>query len=137
MAARWRTAGCKQSCPTRRRVALIPRYLTDASAAARITEAQFADRLVPLIEAVLVATTAQLDAERSTPRNTAEDEQLWADGRLAYEYLPTNDEHWQTALDAQRALARQGRHRPVEAPSEYWSVNPLDHLGPGDQHVPT
>ena len=32
---------------------------------------------------------------------------------LAYEYLPTNDEHWQTALDAQRQLASTGRHRAV------------------------
>jgi predicted nucleic acid-binding protein len=32
---------------------------------------------------------------------------------LAYEYLPTNDEHWQAALDAQRRLASVGRHRAV------------------------
>lgn len=31
----------------------------------------------------------------------------------AYEYLPTDDEHWQRALDAQRELARAGRHRAV------------------------
>jgi predicted nucleic acid-binding protein len=40
-------------------------------------------------------------------------EQLWADRRVAYEYLPTNDEHWQIALGAQRALATMGRHRTV------------------------
>jgi predicted nucleic acid-binding protein len=27
--------------------------------------------------------------------------------------LPTDDEHWQRALDAQRELARTGRHRTV------------------------
>jgi predicted nucleic acid-binding protein len=36
-----------------------------------------------------------------------------SDRRLAYEYLPTNDEHWQAALSAQRELARAGRHRAV------------------------
>jgi len=95
-------------------VALIARYLIDTSAAARMADAQIADRLAPLIEAGLVATTAQLDAEALySARNAAEYEQLWSDRRLAYEYLPTNDEHWQTALDAQRALAQQGRHRAV------------------------
>ena len=39
--------------------------------------------------------------------------QLWSDRRLAYEYLPTNDEHWQAALGAQRQLASTGRHRAV------------------------
>ena len=32
---------------------------------------------------------------------------------MAYEYLPTDDEHWHRAFDAQRALARTGRHRAV------------------------
>jgi predicted nucleic acid-binding protein len=39
--------------------------------------------------------------------------EVWNDRRLAYEYLPTNGEHWQTALDTQRDLARTGRHRAV------------------------
>ncbi len=73
-----------------------------------------AERLSPLIEAGLVATTAQLDAEALySARSPSEYEQLRADRRLAYEYLPTDDEHWQAALDAQRELARQGRHRAV------------------------
>ncbi len=73
-----------------------------------------AHRLAPLIEAGLVATTAQLDAEALySARNPVEYEQVWADRRLAYEYLPTEDEHWQTALGAQRTLARDGRHRAV------------------------
>ena len=95
-------------------MALIARYLIDTSAAARMADAQIADRLAPLIEAGLVATTAQLDAEALySARNAAEYEQLWSDRRLAYEYLPTNDEHWQAALDAQRALAQRGQHRAV------------------------
>lgn len=64
-------------------------------------------RIAPLIEAGVVATTASLDAEALySARGPAEYEQLWADRRSAYEYLPTDDEHWQTALGTQRALAR-------------------------------
>ena len=74
-------------------------------------------RLARLIEAGLVATTAGLDAEALySARNPVEYEQLWVDRRVAYEYLPTEDEHWQAALQAQRELARQGRHRAVGMP---------------------
>jgi hypothetical protein len=62
---------------------------------------EVAARLGPLIEAGFVATTAQLDAEALySARNTADYQQIWSDRRLAYEYLPTNDEHWQAALAA-------------------------------------
>src|ERR1700724_2394172 len=61
-----------------------------------------------------VATTAARDAEALySARGADEYEELWNDRRLAYEYLPTNDEHWQAALNAQRELARAGRHRAV------------------------
>ena len=38
---------------------------------------------------------------------------MWEDRRAAYEYVATNDEHWQSALNAQRQLARLGQHRAV------------------------
>jgi predicted nucleic acid-binding protein len=95
-------------------VALIARYLIDTSASARMRHPEVSRRLRPLIEGGVVATTASLDAEAFySARGTAEYEQLWADRRIAYEYLPTNDEHWHTALSAQRALARTGQHRTV------------------------
>lgn len=95
-------------------MAIVARHLIDTSAAARMTHPEVAARLAPLIEAGFVATTAQLDAEALySARNAAEYERLWSDRRLAYEYLPTNDEHWQTALDAQRRLASTGRHRAI------------------------
>ena len=79
-----------------------------------MTHPEVAARLAPLIEAGLVATTAQLDAEALySACSPADYQQLWSDRRLAYEYLPTNDEHWQTALGAQRQLASTGRHRAV------------------------
>src|SRR5258705_11778505 len=95
-------------------VALIARYLIDTSAAARMRQPEVSRRLRPLIEGGVVATTASLDAEALySARGPAEYEQLWADRRAAYEYVPTNDEHWQTSLGVQRALARTGQHRAV------------------------
>lgn len=78
---------------------------------------EVAARLAPLIEAGLVATTAALDAEAlCSARNPVEYEQLWADRRMAYDYLPTEGEHWQAALQAQRQLARRGQHLAVGMP---------------------
>jgi predicted nucleic acid-binding protein len=87
-----------------------------------------AARLAPLIEAGLVATTASLDAEALySPRNPVEYEQLWADHRVAYKYLPTEGEHLQAALKAQRELARQGRHRAVGIPDLLTAVLAAEH----------
>ena len=109
-------------------MALISRYLLDTSAAARMWHPEVAARLAPLIEAGLVATTAALDAEALySARNPVEYEQLWADRRVAYEYLPTEDEHWQAALKAQRELARQGRHRAVGIPDLLTAVLAAEH----------
>jgi predicted nucleic acid-binding protein len=95
-------------------VALTARYLIDTSAAARMRYPDVAARLGPLIKAGVVATTAVLDAESLySARDPAEYEQVWSDRRVTYEYLPTDDEHWQGALAAQRALASSGRHRSV------------------------
>jgi predicted nucleic acid-binding protein len=89
---------------------------------------EVAARLAPLIEAGLVATTASLDAEALyRARNPVDYEQLWADRRMAYEYLPTEDEHWQAALKAQRELARQGRHRAVGMPDLLTAVLAAGH----------
>ena len=95
-------------------MALIARYLIDTSAAARMRHPEVSRRLRPLIEGGVVATTASLDAEALySARGPVQYEQLWADRRAAYEYVPTDDEHWQTALAAQRALAAVSQHRAV------------------------
>ena len=95
-------------------MAVIARFLIDTSAAARMRVVAVADRLEPLITGGLVATCATLDAEALySARSPAEYEQVRADRREAYEYLPTDDVHWQRAFDAQRTLARSGRHRAV------------------------
>ena len=95
-------------------MALIAQFLIDTSAAARMRLAAVADRLEPLITGGLVATCATLDAEALySARSPAEYEQVRADRREAYEDLPTHEIHWQRAFDAQRGLARTGRHRAV------------------------
>ena len=92
----------------------IARYLIDTSASARMRDSVAAGRLAPLIEAWVVATCATLEAEAllCAPR-PAEGKQIRADRRRAYEFLATEVHHWQTAFDAQRTLARTGRHRAV------------------------
>src|SRR3954468_1089214 len=93
---------------------MIAGFLIDTSAAARMRVGAVADRLEPLITGGLVATCAGLDAEAlCSARSPQGYEQVRADRREAYEYLPTNDGHWQRAFDAQRLLARTGRHRAV------------------------
>jgi predicted nucleic acid-binding protein len=95
-------------------VAVIARFLIDTSAAARMRLAAVAQRLEPLVTGGLVATCATLDAEALySARSPGEYEQVRADRREAYEYLPTDEIHWQRAFDAQRGLARTGRHRAV------------------------
>jgi predicted nucleic acid-binding protein len=95
-------------------VAVIARFLIDTSAAARMRLPAVVDRLEPLITGGLVATFATLDAEALySARSPQEYEQVRADRREAYEYLPTDDDHWQRAFEAQRRLARTGRHRAV------------------------
>ena len=95
-------------------MALIAKFLIDTSAAARFAHPLVRTRLAPLIEGGVVATCATLDAEALySARNPDEYLQLTRDRRAAYEYLPTDDEHWQAAFAAQRELARSGRHRAV------------------------
>jgi predicted nucleic acid-binding protein len=95
-------------------VALIAQFLIDTSAAARMPHPVVRARLEPLIIGGVVATCATLDAEALySARSPDEYERLWADRREAYEYVPTDDEHWQRAFAAQRELAGTGRHRAV------------------------
>jgi predicted nucleic acid-binding protein len=95
-------------------MALTAQYLIDTSAAARMHILAVAAELTPLIEGGVVASCATLDAEALySARSPSEYEELRSDRQQAYEYLPTNDDHWKSAFDAQRELARTGRHRAV------------------------
>lgn len=95
-------------------MALIARFLIDTSAAARMSNPLVRARLEPLIIGGVVGTCATLDAEALySARSPTEYENVRADRRTAYEYLPTEDHHWQAAFAAQREFARSGRHRAV------------------------
>jgi predicted nucleic acid-binding protein len=109
-------------------VASIARFLIDTSAAARAAQPSVGSRLAPLIEGGVVATCATLDAEALfSTRSPDEYEQVRADRRIAYEYLPTDDEHWHRAFDVQRSLARSGRHRAVGVPDLLTAVLAAEH----------
>ena len=109
---------------------MIARFLIDTSAAARMRLAAVAGRLEPLITGGLVATCVTLDAEALySARSPAEYEQVRADRRQAYEYLPTGDGHWQRAFDTQRLLAQTGRHRAVGITDLLTAVLAAEHEG--------
>ena len=57
--------------------------------------------------------------------------------RAAYEYLPTNDEHWQTALGAQRTLAQTGQHRAVGMADLLTATLAAQHRLPSSTTTPT
>jgi predicted nucleic acid-binding protein len=93
---------------------MTARFLVDTSASARISQPLVEDWLGPVVESGLAATTAVLDAEALfSARSAKEFARIRVRRRLAYEYLPTDDEDWQLAVDAQSRLAQQGRHRSV------------------------
>jgi predicted nucleic acid-binding protein len=95
-------------------VALTARFLVDTSASARMNRPTVAQLVGPIIDSGLVATTPVLDAEAFySARSSDEFARLRSRRRAAYEYVPTNDAHWQTALEAQFQLAMSGKHRSV------------------------
>ncbi|WP_280348940.1 PIN domain-containing protein [Nocardia neocaledoniensis] len=109
-------------------MAITARYLVDTSALARMRHTEVAGALIPLIDAGYVATCAAIDAEvLYSARNPAEYEQVRADRRELFEYLPTDDEHWQSAFAIQRELARSGRHRAVGIHDLLASVLAIEH----------
>jgi predicted nucleic acid-binding protein len=88
--------------------------LIDTSASARMRSSHVARVLGIIIAAGTAATSAVLDAEALHSAVGADEyERVRENRRNAYEYLPTNDEDWQLALDAHRELALTGRHRSV------------------------
>lgn len=95
-------------------MAITAQFLIDTSASARVSEPSIGELVEPVVESGLAATTAVLDAEALFSARSANDfARIRARRRLVYEYLPTDDEDWQLAIDAQLRLAQQGRHRSV------------------------
>lgn len=92
----------------------VASYLIDTSASARIHLAPVAVVLEQLIEAGRVATCAALDFEDLfSARNPAHYLQTVAIRRDGYEYLTTEEQDWQRALEVQGELATHGRWREI------------------------
>jgi predicted nucleic acid-binding protein len=98
-------------------VAAVARFLADKSALARLHRPTVFAQLGPLIEVGLVATCAMIDFELLwSTRSASEFDELRADRRLGYEWLPTEDTHWRRALEVQRQLWVDGLIRSVPLP---------------------
>ena len=96
-------------------MSLIARFIIDTSAATKMADPEVKRRLRALIDGSVVATTASLDAQALAAAGSRNGyERLLAHHRATREYLPTNDEHWHTALGAQRALAQTSEHGKVD-----------------------
>jgi predicted nucleic acid-binding protein len=88
------------------------RYLVDTSAIVRLTNGEVAQTLTPLVEAGQVATCAVVDLELSAlmavPVELDEVRTLRA---ASFAWLATDDVDLRRALEVQRLLADDGRHR--------------------------
>jgi len=95
-------------------MAVVARYLLDTSVWAHRRQPGVAERVVPLIGVGLVATCSVLDAEALyTTRSAKEYERERDERRAAYEFLVTDQEVWDRALDVQRELAARSMTRAV------------------------
>ncbi|WP_232236095.1 PIN domain-containing protein [Nocardia sp. BMG51109] len=107
---------------------MTSRFLIDTSAAARMRHPGVARVLAPMMQSGTVATCATLDAEALfSARGPAEYERIRSDRRVAYEYLPTDDDHWRRAFSVQRVLAGSGRHREVGIADLLTAVLAVEH----------
>ncbi|MYI56669.1 MAG: PIN domain nuclease [Acidimicrobiia bacterium] len=92
-------------------MALAPLYLADKSALARLHHPSVARRLGPLLVDGLVATTPIIDLEvLYSARSPADYEEILAERRALPSY-PLTPEVTDRAVDVQRRLAQEGRHR--------------------------
>lgn len=107
---------------------MTARYLIDTSALARMRTPRIGDELAEPIGAGLVATTAVLDAEALfSARSADEFARVRRERLVTFEYLPTDDEDWQLAIDAQLRLAERGRHRSVGIADMLTAVTARNH----------
>lgn len=94
----------------------VAEFLVDKSAWVRLNRPTVAAELVPLIQRGLVATCGPIDLEiLYSVRSAREHDEVRAE-RMGLDWLVVFDECWERAIDVQRALAEQGRHRSVPMP---------------------
>ena len=86
-------------------------YLGDTSALARVGRAEVAERLVPLIEAGLVARCAPTDLEAGYSSTGPQDHARMRAARAAWPRAVMDQEVLDRAVEVQDALAVRSRHR--------------------------
>lgn len=86
-------------------------YLGDTSALARLGRAEVADRLVPLIEAGLVARCTPTDLEAGYSSTEPRDHARMRAARAAWPRAAMDQEVLDRAVEVQDALVVRSRHR--------------------------
>lgn len=93
-------------------------HIADTSAFSRIPlNPAIEARLANLMSRALLATCAMLDLEALYSAQSKDDyNQILSYRTSVLEYVETNDEHLQRALEVQHQLAKLGQHRAVKLP---------------------
>jgi predicted nucleic acid-binding protein len=92
-------------------VGLRPYYLGDTSAVARLARPAVADRLVPLIEAGLVARCTPTDLEAGFSSPSRDRHRALRRERAGWPFVPMDQAVLDRAVEVQDALAETARHR--------------------------
>lgn len=91
---------------------MIPRYMIDKSALARMQLTAVRERLAPILEAGEAATCDVIDLEVLYSARSFDDYEKVRERRaLAYHHTPITEQTLKRALAVQRQLARTGHHR--------------------------
>lgn len=93
---------------------LTAHFLADTSAVARVTKPTVAPRLVPLMEAGLVARCTITDLEAGVSARSGPDWRRTRVARFAWPQVPIDQAVMDRAFEVQGELAGQGLHRTVK-----------------------
>jgi predicted nucleic acid-binding protein len=94
----------------------VARYLVDTSAVARIKVDAVADVLRPLVKSGLTAVCGAIALETLFSSRNSEDHREISAAIETREWLYTEDEDFERALDVQAELTKSGRQRAVPWP---------------------
>jgi predicted nucleic acid-binding protein len=90
---------------------LKPYYLGDTSALARLTRAEVADRLDPLLESGLVARCTPTDLEAGFSSSSPTSHRAMRHARSAWPFVAMDQAVLDRAVEVQDALAERSQHR--------------------------
>jgi predicted nucleic acid-binding protein len=92
-------------------VGLKAYYLGDTSAVARVAKPVVGSRLIPLIEAGLVARCTPTDLEAGYGSSSRRDYRLMRTSRSAWPHVPIGQTVLDRTVEVQDALAERSQHR--------------------------